>query len=456
MPIPHIPRPLRRGLRWCRNGALCGSVLYLAAGFLSLRVARHPDTVLEASLASLTLLPYVDAHAGDVEGGAPVADGTVVRGVLSVHTGRSHDAEGSLEQVALAARRTGLDFVVLGDHPGEWMEEGGDVMAPRLHDGVLLVPGLELVVSGVGRTLAVGLDTLPARWEGSVESLSARADSLGAFLSVVHPRSPRSRERWNGLEAPGVHAWESFDISEMARLRLQDPWAAYHVASFLGSLAVGRGDASLRGLWRERTATRALLSYDSARATRPLVLTGGLNHHPKARWGDALFPAYEPFFRTVVNHVLLGPDGLDPDPLKARGQIVAALKAGRVYVTLGDPAGAEGFHLHGVRADGPTLEMGDRAPWTQGAELRVQLPHGRGRGLLVRILRDGREVAWARGAAGEKLRWTADEPGVYRVEIFQAGLRLGAIRLGFRPWILSNPVEFYRDPQTAEATGPNP
>ncbi|HSG50309.1 MAG TPA: hypothetical protein VLA43_20955 [Longimicrobiales bacterium] len=456
MPIPSLSRRLRTGLRWCRNGALCGSVVYLAAGFLSLRLVREPETVLEASLAPLTLLPYAAAHDAEDEGGIPTAEGTVVRGVLSVHTGRSHDAEGSLEQVALAARRTGLDFVVLGDHPGDWMEEGPNVMEPRHEEGVLLVPGLELVVSGVGRTLAVGLDTLPARWEGSVESLSARADSLGGFLSVVHPRSPRSRERWNGLAAPGVHAWESFDISEMARLRLKDPWAAYHVASFLGSLAVGRGDASLRGLWRERTATPALLSYDSARASRPLALTGGLNHHPKARWGDALFPAYEPFFRTVVNHVLLGPEGLDPDPVTARGQILAALKAGRVYVTLGNPAGAEGFHLDGVKAEGPPLEMGDRAPWTPGAELRLQLPRGGGRGLLVRILRDGREAAWVRAAAGEELRWSTREPGVYRVEVFQAGLRLGAMRLGFRPWILSNPVEFYRDPPPAEGTGSNP
>jgi len=448
---------VRRVLRWCRNTTLCAVGVYLVAGFLTLRLVPAPESVAAASLDPRDLLAAMDRDGADAEGRDPAAEGrfTVVRGALSVHTGRSHDAEGTLDEVAAAAGRTGLDFVFLGDHPGDWMHETSDALAPRRTEGVLLVPGLELVISGVGRTLAVGLDTLPARWEGSVAELVARADSVGAFLSVVHPRSPRSRERWNGLEAPGVHAWESFDISEMARLRLKDPWATYHVATFLGSLAVGRGDAGLQGLWRERTGTAALLSYDSARAATPLTLTGGLNHHPKARVAGGLFPAYDPFFRTVVNHVLVEDGGLDPDPVTARGQIVAALKAGRVYVTLGNPDGAQGFRMEGTGAQGGAVQMGERAPWQGGGEIRVRLPEDGG-ALLLRVVRDGGEVGWIHARAREEVRVPVDEPGVYRVEVFRAGMRLGGMRLGFRPWILSNPVEFYAEPASAAGPAPHP
>jgi len=442
--LPSLPAGVRRFLRWCRNAALAAVALYLAAGFLSLRLVPGPGT----------------HPAADMELDSPERDatGTEVRGAISVHSGRSHDAEGSLEQVAAAAARTGLDLVILGDHPGDWMDEGGDVLAPRRMEDVLLVPGLELVISGVGRTLAVGLDTLAGRWDGDVASLSARADSLEGFLSVVHPRSPRGRERWNGLEAPGVHAWESFDVSEMARLRLKDPWAAYHVASFLAGLAVGRGHASLLGLWREGTSTPAILAYDSARATRPLVLTGGLNHHPKARRGDFLFPAYEPFFRTVVNHLLLEDSALAADPLEARAQIVRGLRSGRLYVSLGGSEDAGGFDVEGLGADQSSTPMGGRRPWGGSETLLVHLPKAGRHRLLVRIMRDGNEAAWLEADAGRSLRWPLPGPGVYRVEVFRAGMRIGGLRYGFRPWILSNPLEFYSSPgeTTPDATGSLP
>jgi hypothetical protein len=432
---------LRRALRWCRNGALCGALFYAVLGFLALNVTPGPDSLDTASVLSVPGDPGA-LFAATTSETSRGSDGTVLRGVLSVHTGRSHDAQGTLTEVAAAARNTNLDFVVLGDHPGLWSERGEEVMVPHRREGVLIVPGLELVISGVGRTLAVGLDTLPRRWEGTVEDLVQRADSLQAFLSVVHPRSPRSRERWNGLDAPGVHAWESFDVSEMARIRLKEPWAAYHLASFVGGLLVGKGEGSLAALWRERTRTPALLSYDSVRAVQPVTLTGGLNHHPKARLGGLLFPRYEPFFRTVVNHVLL-PGPISEDPDAARGQLLDALRAGRLFVTLGDPDGADEFRVWGVGTTRGVTEMGGRAPWIEGAGLHIRLPGGVRGELLVRILRDGEEADWLRANAGETLFWTAATAGVYRVEVFRGGLRMGRARVGFRPWILSNPVEFY-------------
>lgn len=443
MRLPSPSPGFRRLLRWCRNGFLCGAAVYLGAGFLSLRLVRGPVTVAAADLTPSVTSGTLPGAVEDGGGAESSRDWTVVRGALSVHGERSHDAEGSMDQVAAAAARSGLDFVFLGDHPGDWIEEGSAAMAPFREEGVLVVPGLELVVSGAGRVLAVGIDTLTRRWEGEVSALSSRADSLDAFLSVVHPRSPRSRERWDGLGAPGIHAWESFDISEMARLRLEDPWAGYHVVSFLSSLVVGRGEAGLRGLWRERTTTPALLSYDSARAAEPLVLTGGLNHHPKARWGGLLFPAYEPFFRTVVNHVAVEGSGLARDPLAARQQIIRGLKAGRVYVTLGDPEGAAGFHFEGIRGTGGKVPMGGAGSLGSGSTLHVRLPDGGSRRILVRVLRDGEEEGWVEARRGEEVHWPVDEPGIYRVEVFRAGPRLAGFRFGLHPWILSNPVEFY-------------
>ncbi|MEJ2541009.1 MAG: hypothetical protein P8188_13730 [Gemmatimonadota bacterium] len=433
--------------------ALLAGALYMIGGFLAVRLVRDPVVLDPAAIREPSpTLPGPEIPPGGVTTGVAlqgvaaasgkasgVGTGVLVRGALSVHTDRSHDAEGTLDEVGAAAARAGLDFVVLGDHVGDWAAEGAEALRPRRSHGVLLIPGVELAVKDVGRVLAVGLDTLPREWLGAWDDLARRVEENGGFLSVVHPRSPRARERWAGLSRPGVHAWESFDISEMARLRQSEPLAMYRVVGLLAAFATGRGHRSLARLWREGTATPALLAYDSARAAGPVVLTGGLNHHPKARIMGGLFPGYEPFFRTVVNHVSVN-GALDPDPRRAQEQILEALRAGRLFVTLGDAEGVGDFRVWAdAEAPGPTVGA---APATaNGLRLHVRLPAGRSGLLPVRILHDGVEVAWLAGQRGESLTWTVPGPGVYRVEVFKGGVRLGGMRYGFEPWILSNPVE---------------
>jgi hypothetical protein len=430
---------LRRLIPGRRFFLVAASLLtvYWVVGYVAVRTATFPG-VEDGSLFHADVPELVSS--GDA----------VVRGALSVHTGRSHDAVGTFPEVAAAAATAGLDFVVLGDHPGDWMSGPDGDMTPFREEGVLVVPGLELVVANVGRTLAVGIDTLTVQWEAGIPALARRADSLGGFVSVVHPRSPKARERWDGLESPGIHAWESFDVSEMARARVRErALTPYRLASFLGGLAVGRGEGALSLMWREGTNTPALLSYDSVRAERPVALTGGLNHHPKARIGPVLFPRYEPFFRTVVNHVAVE-GGVEGDPVEASRRLLASLRAGRLFVTLGPGHDAGGFDLRGRGGGGEWVAMGGAAPWHEGATLEVTLPAGGYSRLLVRILRDGREERWLSARRGTHLSVPAGSPGVYRVEVFRAGVRLGGVRFNARPWIISNPLEFYRpSPESA-------
>ena len=425
--FPKASRKLRASRKWL----LPALVLYMATGFVAVRLVRDPVRLTPAAAGPLPVLTLPAAR----------APGTVVRGAISVHTGRSHDAEGTLEEVADAAVPAGLDFVLLGDHVGEWASEGASALAPRRLDGVLMIPGVEMAVLDAGRVLAVGLDTLPRDWYGTVDELIARVDPHDGFLSVVHPRSPRQRERWRaGLGRPGIDAWESFDVSEMARMRLTEPLVGYRIPALLTAMATGQGHRSLTRLWREGSATPALLAYDSVRARGPVTLTGGLNHHPKTRLFGGLFPAYQPFFRTVVNHLILDAP-LPDDPVSARNRILDALRNGRLFVTLGDAEDVADFDVVVVGPDGGGIGMGEIGPWSGGARLVISLPaHARGT-LPVRILQDGHEVAWLQGEGGDRLQWEIPDAGVYRVEVFKGGRRLAGLRAGFQPWIFSNPIE---------------
>ena len=92
------------------------------------------------------LLPPQTLHR-DTDAGIPAG----VRGALHVHTIRS-DGSGSVDDVAAAAGRAGLQFVVFSDH-GDGRRP---VLAPSYRHGVLCIDAVEISSAG-GHILAIGL-----------------------------------------------------------------------------------------------------------------------------------------------------------------------------------------------------------------------------------------------------------------------------------------------------------
>ena len=78
-------------------------------------------------------------------------DPLTVRGAIHVHTRRS-DGTGTVEDVARAAARAGLDFVAITDHGDatQFMD------APRYIDGVLVIDGVEISTTA-GHYIALGM-----------------------------------------------------------------------------------------------------------------------------------------------------------------------------------------------------------------------------------------------------------------------------------------------------------
>lgn len=436
-----------RLLRSLLRVAAVGVVVYAILGFFTARITPEPATYLDVRPERPGGVPAplaawrVDPASAEVSAWLD-SRGVELRGAVSVHSGRSHDAEGTFAEIAAAAAHAGLDFVVLGDHPSDWLDEPG-ALDPVVIGSTVLIPGQEMVIEGKGRALVVGLDadTLVHRWEGDVADLSARVEGVGGFLSVVHARSPRGRERWQvGIDAPGVHAWEVIDLSEVARLRLADRWAAYHITSFLAGLVTGTSHRPVLRLNREGAGAPGLLAYDSARSRETLTLTAALNHHPKARIAGRLVPSYRAFFRTYTNHVLVAePPGTEP--FTARDRVLDGLKQSRVYVSLGNAEQATGFDFQRL-----TAQPGGPAP------LAVRLPPDGPDGLLVRVLRDGVDQGWFRADAGDVIAVQPPGDGAYRVEVYRSGIRLGSRRYGMSLWLLSNPVDVGPAPgHTAQA-----
>lgn len=400
-------------------------LLYMALGYLSTSFHRIPN--VDGASATTPL---------------PAPTGTLLSGVFSVHTDRSHDATGSREQVARAAVSAGLDFVVIGDHPPDDRKPGWAFWEPVYVDGVFIEGGQELRSPEAGKVLAIGVDTTYRQWVGDYPSFSGMLGREQATAFVVHGRGPRGSERWVSPTVEGIQGWEVLDISEFARHRLQGFWSLYHAVTLALGTPIGLGDEALEHLLREGFQTPAVVAYDSFRAFQPLTATAGLNVHPKVKLGPLLLPSYGPSFRTLVTHVGVSGPPL-ADPLRTSALLTEGVRAGNVFISVGDAAKARSFRMGVVSTAEGFFGMGSVVPFRPGLSLRAGFDEPIRKRLFYRVLRNGEEVGWV---SGDELVWTPPGPGVYRVEVYTFSARIGKVVLRLRPWIFSNPVELLPGP----------
>jgi hypothetical protein len=416
-----VPRP---GPRKVRRFLLTAFLLYMAAGYLT---------------SAFGLVQVADATPPSIPLHAPAR--TLVSGVFSVHTVRSHDAQGTREEVGAAAASAGLDFVVIGDHPPDDRRPEWAIWEPEFLDGVLVDGGLELRAPEAGKVLAMGVDSAYRQWGGDIGSFMNFLARQEATSMVVHGRGPRGSERWVHDTVGSVQGWEVLDLSEASRARVRGPWSLYHLLTFVAGYPLGLADEALLHTMREGFGTPSVAAYDSLRQRGPLTATAGLNVHPKVKLGPVLLPSYGPFFRTLVSHLVMEAP-LPSDPSLARGMLSWGIRRGELFISLGDHLAATGFRLVGVPHMGPDIPMGADVPAGSVRVFRGGFEEEPGRKVVYRILRDGSDVEWI---MGPDLQWEPPGTGLYRVEVYTYGTRVGSVFFRLKPWILANPIRLVEE-----------
>src|SRR5262249_12590434 len=126
---------------------------------------------------------------------ALTGDGTVP-GILHVHSNRS-DGRSPADEIAAAAARAGLKFVVFADH--------GDATRPpdppTYRSGVLCLDGVE-ISTNQGHYVAVGLPAAPYPLGGDARDIVEDVKRLGGFGIAAHPDSPNPQLAWREWTAP--------------------------------------------------------------------------------------------------------------------------------------------------------------------------------------------------------------------------------------------------------------
>lgn len=354
-----------------------------------------------------------------------------VRGAFHVHTTRS-DGSADKAGVAAAARRAGLNFVVLTDH-GDGMRSADP---PEYIDGVLCIDGVEISTNG-GHYVAVGASPAPYPLGGESAAVVEDVARLGGFGVAAHPVSPRRELAWDDWSLPvnGVE-WLNADSEwrDERRWKLARVLLAYPVRP-AGALAA----------LLDRPAS-ALAQWDSAAAGRRILAIAGHDAHGGVgqrledagnRWSVGV-PSYVASFRTFSTRVVLDRP-LTRDPAPDGSALLAMVRAGRFYTAI-DAIAAGSTLEFTAQIAGETVEQGSvlHGAGMASFNARATVPEG----ASIAALRNGAVIARSPGGS---LQFQAREMGAYRVEV----LVDDAPGTPPVPWLVSNPI--FRYEQTPEA-----
>ena len=371
-----------------------------------------------ATAVLLFLLPP-----GSSETAAPPA--STVRGVYHIHTNRS-DGSGTPDDVAEAAARAGLQFMVLTDH-GDGTRTPDP---PAYRSGVLTLDAVELNSTG-GHYAALGMPAAPYPIAGTPAAVIEDVARLGGFGIAAHPGSPRPSLRWTDWdEAFDGLEWINGDSEwrDEPRLRMVRALATY----------LFRAPEAMATLLDRPTAV--LAQWDRIGQRRRVLAIAGSDAHarlgvsqrtdPDASAIHVPLPGYTATFRAFSNHVVLDAP-LSGDAAADARRLLAALRSGRLYSVI-DALASPGSLSFSAASGSNRAQIGDDLAIAGDVHLRASV-NAPPRTTIV-LLKNGVRVHEVTDGVLD-LNGGKDA-AVYRIEAYLEDGPGGPPV----PWILSNPI----------------
>ena len=371
-----------------------------------------------AVVAILFLLPPAST-----ETAAPPA--STVRGVYHIHTNRS-DGGGTPDEVAAAAARAGLQFIILTDH-GDGTRPPDP---PAYRSGVLTLDAVELNTAG-GHYAALGMPAAPYPFAGSPDAVIEDVARLGGFGIAAHPGSPRPSLRWTDWDAAfdGLE-WINGDSEWRDEPRLP-------IARALATYLLRAPEAMATLLDRP---SAVLEQWDRVALSRRVLAIAGSDAHARLGFNQRTdpdrsaihmpLPGYTATFRALSNHIVLDA------PLSGRAvedaeRLLAALRNGRLYSVIDGLASPGGLSFTAT-SGGSRAQIGDDLAIEGDVQLRASVTAPPGTSIV--LLKNGERVHEVTDGVLEMNG--GRDAAVYRVEAYVRDSPGGPPV----PWILSNAI----------------
>jgi hypothetical protein len=346
-----------------------------------------------------------------------------VRGAIHIHTRRS-DGTGTVDDVARAASRAGLKFVIITDH-GDGTREPD---TPAYRNGVLCIDAVEISTTN-GHVVAIGLPRTPYSLGGEARDVVEDVERLGGMTIAAHPSSPKPQLRWTEWDVPvqgleWVNAdseWRDEPLRTIARSLMTYPFRRPETLAML----LDRPSESLQR-WDTLTMQRRVVAVAGADAHARIPLTSVGD--PYDNRISLPLPGYEQIFRTFS--IALPDVTLTGEAQADTSVVLDAIRRGRVFSSIDALAGPVAFSFS-ASGTGNGVAMGEdvvaKGPLT--FQVRSNAPDD----VAITLLRNGERV---HSVSGSQLEYTSSDRGVYRVEMQWPGAP-GDPPV---PWVVSNPI----------------
>lgn len=239
-------------------------IKYLALLFILLAVIILLVLFIPAIWRNAVSYPKKDAQVSEFKNLRQKPPGIInintYRGVMHVHSYLSHDSEGTLYDIAPAAKNAGIDFIFLTDHPN-----GNSDTFPRgykgYYDGVLIEPGSEKQGFAVWP-----LDSAIIDWELDKDAVAKIVVTEGGLIFYAHTEEPHNCQNpfYQGMEIYNFHT------------DTKDERLLPHIANFLINGKKYRHWA-LREMFDEQKPILAL--WDSLNMQRKIIGFSAVDTH---------------------------------------------------------------------------------------------------------------------------------------------------------------------------------
>jgi hypothetical protein len=330
------------------------------------------------------------------------------------------DGGGSVADIAQAASKNGLDFIVLNDH--EYMTDSLHLEEEGLRGKVLVLMGIE-IGERYHHYLAFNIrEIIRGRGLSPQEIIDRVGEQQGlGFLAHPFEKGMPFHEHsiaytWNDLEVErytGIGIWNFLSRwKERVRSPMHGLWCLLFKQT------------SLKGPSR-----RTLAFWDSKCRERRVAAIGGSDAHGHAfSFGLLRFKpfSYRVLLNTINLHILLR-EHLSAEFTQAKEQIFRAIGQGRLFIAHDGLDSARGFAFSYETASRKTWHMGEEHDFEPGT-VSVRLPAS----CRIRLVRNGKMAGeWK----GRNVRVEIRQEGVYRIEV-EKHVPL----FGWKAWIFSNPI----------------
>jgi hypothetical protein len=345
-------------------------------------------------------------------------------GCFHIHTPYS-DGELYHAELADAAARAGLDFIVVTDHNvyvsgvDRWFAFPGGRR-------VLVLAGEEIHhqdrVPQKNHLLVAGARTELSGWAPDPQALLDAVGAAGGAAFLAHPfdaAAPLIGEEalgWVDWEVTGFSGLEIWNYMSGFKSLLHNRFDMIRHALF-PSLGIRGPDEQTMAQWDRLLAQG-----------RRVAAVGGPDAHGHSYSMGPLRKrvfSYEYLFRAVRIHLQV--ESVAGDAQADGRAIVDAMRNGNGWVAYDLPKPTDGFRFRAHSAGGEA-GPGETLPFAAGITLRGELPSAAD----WRLIRAG--TGAVRAGSGDRAAFAPEQPGPYRLEAYR---RFRGRRVG---WIFSNPI----------------